>query len=97
MSYEFDFTVFIGRFQPFHNGHLQVVREGLNRAQKLIVLIGSSWQARNPRNPWLHTEREQMMRACLSAEENDRLICLPLMDVPYNDELWVRNVQTTVS
>ena len=93
----FDFAVFIGRFQPFHNGHLQVVREGLAQAGKLIVLIGSSWQARNPRNPWLHTEREQMMRACLTTEENDRLICLPLMDVPYNDELWVRNVQTTVS
>ena len=97
MTYEFDFTVFIGRFQPFHKGHLQVVREGLSRAEKLIVLIGSAWQARNPRNPWLHTEREQMLRACLSTAENERLICLPLMDVPYNDELWVRNVQTTVA
>ncbi|MFC3678766.1 bifunctional nicotinamide-nucleotide adenylyltransferase/Nudix hydroxylase [Bacterioplanoides pacificum] len=97
MSYEFDFAVFIGRFQPVHQGHLQVVRSGLARAQKLIVLLGSAWQARNPRNPWSHQEREQMLRGCLSASENERLICLPLMDVPYNDELWVRNVQSTVS
>jgi len=94
---EFDFAVFIGRFQPFHQGHLQVIRSGLEQAEKLIVLIGSSWQARNPRNPWLHSEREHMIRTCLSEDENQRLICVPLMDVPYNDEVWVRNVQTTVS
>lgn len=97
MQRDLDFAVFIGRFQPFHNGHLQVVRSGLAQANKLIILIGSAWQARNPRNPWSHSEREQMIRSCLSEEDNERLICLPLMDVPYNDELWVRNVQTTVS
>ncbi|WP_250461482.1 bifunctional nicotinamide-nucleotide adenylyltransferase/Nudix hydroxylase [Microbulbifer litoralis] len=97
MQREFDFAVFIGRFQPFHSGHLQVVRTGLEKADRLILLIGSSWQARNPRNPWFHREREQMVRACLSAEDNRRLLCLPLMDVPYNDEAWVRNVQSTVS
>jgi bifunctional NMN adenylyltransferase/nudix hydrolase len=93
----FDFAVFIGRFQPFHSGHLTVVKEGLAQADRLILLIGSAYQARNPRNPWTHTEREAMVRACLTDEENTRLICMPLMDVPYNDELWVRNVQTTVS
>lgn len=97
MQREFDFAVFIGRFQPFHAGHLKIVASGLERADKLIILIGSAWQARNPRNPWNHVEREQMIRACLSAQDNERLICVPLMDVPYNDELWVRNVQTTVS
>lgn len=97
MQREFDFAVFIGRFQPFHSGHLKVVQTGLAKADQLIILIGSAWQARNPRNPWSHNEREQMIRANLSAEDNQRLICLPLMDVPHNDELWVRNVQTTVS
>ncbi|MFC6634405.1 bifunctional nicotinamide-nucleotide adenylyltransferase/Nudix hydroxylase [Microbulbifer taiwanensis] len=97
MQREFDFAVFIGRFQPFHSGHLQVVRTGLEKADRLILLIGSSWQPRNPRNPWSHQEREQMVRACLSEEDNRRLLCLPLMDVPYNDEAWVRNVQSTVS
>ncbi|AMX02565.1 bifunctional nicotinamide-nucleotide adenylyltransferase/Nudix hydroxylase [Microbulbifer thermotolerans] len=93
----YDFAVFIGRFQPFHAGHLKVVEEGLSRAEHLIVLIGSAFQPRNLRNPWTHEEREAQIRACLPAEDNRRLICLPLMDVPYNDELWVRNVQTSVN
>ncbi len=97
MQYDYDFAVFIGRFQPFHAGHLKVVMAGLARAERLILLIGSAWQARSPRNPWTHQERETMVRACLSEEDNQRLLCLPLMDVPYNDELWVRNVQQTVA
>ncbi|WP_428241053.1 bifunctional nicotinamide-nucleotide adenylyltransferase/Nudix hydroxylase [Gynuella sp.] len=97
MTQTFDFAVFIGRFQPFHSGHLKIVREGLNRANKLVLLIGSAWQPRNARNPWTHQEREAMVRACLNETENTRLLCLPLMDVPYNDELWVRNVQATVN
>lgn len=97
MNKAFDFTVFIGRFQPFHAGHLKVVEEGLKQADKLILLIGSAWQPRNTRNPWTHQEREEMIRACLSDSDNTRLLCLPLMDVPYNDEIWVRNVQSTVN
>lgn len=97
MNKPFDFTVFIGRFQPFHSGHLKVVQEGLKQADKLILLIGSAWQPRNTRNPWTHQEREEMVRACLSEADNARLLCLPLMDVPYNDEIWVRNVQSTVN
>lgn len=97
MTHTFDFAIFIGRFQPFHSGHLKVVLEGLKQAEKLILLIGSAWQPRSTRNPWTHQEREEMVRACLSEAENARLLCLPLMDVPYNDEIWVRNVQATVN
>lgn len=97
MTERYDFTVFIGRFQPFHEGHLAVVKAGLAQANKLILLIGSAWQPRSPRNPWTHQEREEMVRACLSDEENARVLCSPLMDVPYNDEIWVKNVQSTVN
>ncbi|MFV8781506.1 bifunctional nicotinamide-nucleotide adenylyltransferase/Nudix hydroxylase [Microbulbifer sp. SA54] len=97
MSREYDFAVFIGRFQPFHSGHLKVVEEGLARANRLVVLIGSAYQPRNSRNPWTHEEREAFIRSCLTEQDNKRLLCLPLMDVPYNDELWVRNVQDSVN
>lgn len=97
MSEKFDFLVFIGRFQPFHRGHLSVVQQGLEQSRQLIVLIGSAHQPRNPRNPWSYDEREQMIRASLTEEQNQRLLVAPLMDIPYNDEAWVRNVQTTVA
>jgi bifunctional NMN adenylyltransferase/nudix hydrolase len=37
-----DYLVFIGRFEPLHNGHLAVLRHALVLADKVIVLIGSA-------------------------------------------------------
>ena len=36
MKKEFDFLVFIGRFQPFHLGHISVVKAGLAQAEQMI-------------------------------------------------------------
>jgi len=96
-QYDYDFLVFIGRFQPFHKGHLHVVQQGLAKAKQLIVLCGSAHLPRTLRNPFTFEEREQMVRQALPEVEQNRLIFAPLMDIPYRDELWVRNVQATVN
>ncbi len=92
----YDFLVFIGRFQPFHKGHEFVVQKALEYSRFVIILCGSAYQPRSLRNPWLIKEREQMLRSCFSPSENKQIIVAPLMDVLYNDELWVRNVQQTI-
>jgi len=97
MNKKFDFLIFIGRFQPFHSGHLKVVEKAFEQSEKVIMLIGSAHQPRSVRNPWLFQERDEMIRNCLSENESQRLITAPLMDVTYNDELWVKNVQSTIN
>lgn len=97
MNTEFDFAVFIGRFQPFHNGHLKVIEAGLARSERVIIMLGSSWRPRSPRNPWSQTEREQMIRESLTPAQSERVLFSPLIDTPYNDEAWVRNVQASVN
>lgn len=96
MTYEYDFLVFIGRFQPFHCGHEQVIRAGLARAKQVIVLCGSAHQPRSTRNPWRYQEREQMIRSAFAETDQPRLCIAPLMDCLYNEEQWVQRVQTTV-
>jgi len=93
----YDFLVFIGRFQPFHNGHLAVINTGLVQAEQMIILCGSAHQPRSTRNPWTVKEREQMIRGSLTETDNNRVHIAPLMDSVYNDESWVRNVQATVN
>ncbi|MEM7252311.1 MAG: bifunctional nicotinamide-nucleotide adenylyltransferase/Nudix hydroxylase [Pseudomonadota bacterium] len=93
----FDFLVFIGRFQPFHNGHLSVISAGLKAAEHVIVLCGSAHQPRSVRNPWTVPERESMIRGATDQVESRRVHIAPLMDAVYNDESWVRNVQATVN
>ena len=97
MSKAFDFLVFIGRFQPFHRGHLAVIEAGFEQSERVIVLCGSAHQPRSVRNPWTVAERERMIRNAVRSEDQDRLFISPLMDITYNDELWVRNVQATVN
>ncbi|HPE61642.1 MAG TPA: bifunctional nicotinamide-nucleotide adenylyltransferase/Nudix hydroxylase [Thiolinea sp.] len=93
----FDFLVFIGRFQPFHKGHQQVLLRALEQAERVIVLVGSSHQPRSIRNPWRYTEREQFIRAACPPEARERVIILPLLDALYNDQNWIRRVQETVA
>ena len=93
----YDFLVFIGRFQPFHKGHLSVINEGLKQADQMIILCGSAHQPRSVRNPWSFDERESMIRAAVSEDVQRKLHVAPLMDIVYNDESWVRNVQSTVN
>ncbi len=92
-----DFLVFIGRFQPYHNGHARVVEVALESANHLVILIGSAHRPPCVRNPWGFKEREQMIRASLSAEDNERVHIAPIMDATYNDDAWIANVQKTVN
>ncbi|WP_239987136.1 bifunctional nicotinamide-nucleotide adenylyltransferase/Nudix hydroxylase [Agitococcus lubricus] len=92
----FDFLVFIGRFQPFHIGHAQVLAQALAQSQQVIMLIGSARQPRNTRNPFTVSERSEMILSSLAAEQAARVHCYPLDDCLYNDALWVKTVQEAV-
>jgi len=93
---DFDYLAFIGRFEPFHNGHLAVARHALDRARKLVVLIGSADTPRTIRNPWSASERAVMIRAALS-DVSDRLLIRPIHDRLYNEAQWIAGVQRAVN
>lgn len=93
----FEFSIFIGRFQPFHGAHLDLIREALNKADTAIVIIGSYKKAPSPKNPWTGEEREAMMRAALSVEENARVKVIKMRDYLYNDNLWIADLTQKVS
>ncbi|HQS95584.1 NUDIX domain-containing protein [Novosphingobium sp. 17-62-19] len=93
-----DFGVFIGRFQPLHIGHEHVIRQALAQVNRLIVLVGSSNRARDPRNPFTFAEREEMIAAVFAGEMAEgRLIVEPLGDHPYSDTAWVAEAQRRVN
>jgi bifunctional NMN adenylyltransferase/nudix hydrolase len=93
---QLDFLVFIGRFEPFHNGHYAVVQRALELARHVIILIGSPHKPLTIRNPWHASERELMIRTAFAADAG-RLLIRPLRDHLYNDALWVTEVQRLVA
>lgn len=97
-------SVYIGRFSPFHAGHAAVLRHALKKSDRVLVLIGSAGQPRTIKNPWTYEERRDLIVAwgcaqahSLSLSEQARLTFAPLPDTPYNDQLWLADVQAAVA
>ena len=92
----YDLAVFVGRFQPFHNGHKAVINHALTIADRCLVIIGSAYEPRSLRNPWIFSERKKMILSAYDEAERERIICKPLRDIRYNDVLWATIVQKLV-
>ncbi|PTQ13554.1 ADP-ribose pyrophosphatase [Sphingomonas oleivorans] len=92
----YDYAVCIGRFEPFHTGHLSLLARASREASKIIVLVGSADAPRTARNPWSFAEREVMIRA-VAGPLADRIIILPLEDHLYNENAWIAAVQAQVA
>ena len=92
----YDTAILIGRFEPVHHGHLALLRQALERAPQAIVIMGSAWQARSPKNPFAWTERQAMLLDALPAPERARVTVLPVRD-HYNEARWVAAVRQAVA
>ncbi len=60
-------ALFVGRFQPFHLGHLLAIEEILRKNDRVIIIIGSARQRNTPENPFSVEERIEMIKNSLLA------------------------------
>lgn len=56
-------ATFLGRFQPYHEGHHRVV-EWAREEYDVVLALGSPQQDRTAENPLTATERETLISAC---------------------------------
>jgi len=63
----------IGRFQPFHLGHLDAVLFGLARTENLFICIGSSNKSNERKNPFSVEERREMVTLSIEPSITDRI------------------------
>lgn len=89
-------VIFIGRFQPFHKGHLRVVKEVSKKYAEVIIGIGSSQYSNTSDNPFTFEERELMIERTLEkiGINNYRIVSIP--DI-HNPPKWVDHVLSIVS
>lgn len=91
---EYSAAVFIGRFQPFHDTHLAIVKRGLEIAEKVIILVGSSNSARTVKNPFTFEERKTMIyESTRGTNTRQAIIVCGLRDYYYNQNAWIASVQ----
>ncbi len=96
MSKKYDTLVLIGRFQPFHNAHLEIVKRATALCDRLIIVVGSSRQPRTYKNPFSFEERARMIREATMGLSLQISID-PNIDTIYNDQAWAVRVQQIVA
>ena len=85
--------VFVGRFQPFHNGHLEVIKKIVKEVDELVVIVGSSQYSHGLDNPFTSGERITMIRRALKEAriQLSRIWIIPVPDV-HQHALWVSQI-----
>ena len=86
--------LYVGRFQPFHNGHKAVIDLLCNEVDELIIGIGSAQMSHDIRHPFTAGERVLMIQRVL-ADAKIPVYIIPLEDIKRN-ALWVAHVVSMV-
>jgi nicotinamide-nucleotide adenylyltransferase len=89
--------LFVGRFQPFHNGHLAAVRYALQRVDYVYIAVGSAQKSHERDNPFTAGERIMMIKAALDEAGIDakKWMVLPVWDAE-SHSVWVATLKSTV-
>jgi len=87
--------LYIGRFQPFHNGHMELIRHIFKTFQpsELLIGIGSSQESYTPRQPFTAGERFDMITRTLLFEKVSRCWVIPIPDINVH-AVWVSHVES---
>lgn len=89
--------LYIGRFQPFHLGHLSAVKQALKKVDFLHIGIGSAQYKKTEENPFSAEDRERCIRDSLIengiSEDQFKITAIP--DIHDNSN-WPAHVQNLV-
>ena len=94
----FDFSMdglLIGRFQPFHLGHLEALRFALSKVDNLWLGIGSSNKPREKENPFSVDERKEMILSSIDENMKNQISVYPIPDLD-NHMRWIEKIDTIV-
>ncbi len=92
MNKPYGTIMLIGRFQPLHNAHLEIIKRCTALTDQLVIVAGSAKQPRTYKNPFTFDERAGMIRAA-TAGLSMRVYVEPNIDTIYNDQAWAVRVQ----
>ena len=85
----------IGRFQPFHLGHLEALQFALSKVDKLWLGLGSSNKPMEKTNPFSVEERKQMIMSSIDDSIKNKISIYSIPDLD-NHVKWIENIDTIV-
>lgn len=90
---KYPLAIFIGRFQPFHKGHLYALKQAVEHGQDVLIGIGSSEQSGTESNPWSYEVRKKMVERVVNEERLSKQVVgiVGIADTE-SDKEWVSSV-----
>ena len=85
----------IGRFQPFHLGHLEALQFALSKVDKLWVGLGSSNKPMEKNNPFSAEERKKMILSSIDDSVKNKISIYFIPDLD-NHVKWIEKIDTIV-
>ena len=85
----------IGRFQPFHLGHLEALQFALSKVDKLWVGLGSSNKPTEKNNPFSAEERKTMILSSIDNSMKNKISIYFIPDLD-NHVKWIEKIDTIV-
>ncbi len=88
-------SIYPGRFQPFHLGHLKAINYILKEEKELIIVIENAMESFTLSNPFTAGERIEMIWSALKLEKIDlsRILLIPISNIENNAQ-WVNYLKT---
>ncbi|MBN2230808.1 MAG: nicotinamide-nucleotide adenylyltransferase [Candidatus Thorarchaeota archaeon] len=90
-------SLFIGRFQPIHKGHIHTIKQILAKDEDIVIVVGSAQYSHTPDNPFTGGERIMFIKQALMDEKIplERIDIIPLTDINIHP-LWVSHLRSYV-
>lgn len=86
-------ALIIGRFQPFHNGHMEVLRKVFKDCDHVTIGIGSAQYSHTDKDPFTAGERYLMIAEALRSEGCTNFYIVPVEDLN-RYSIWVSQVES---
>lgn len=88
-------ALYMGRFQPYHLGHHEVIKRIASEVDEVIICIGSAQRSHELENPFTAGERYLMISKSLREEGISNFYIVPILDVNWN-AVWVSHVESLI-
>jgi len=87
----------LGRFQPFHNGHISLTKQILSECEELVIIIGSAQFNFIDKDPFSAGERVLMIHEALkeAAIDLSRCYVIPVAN-DENNARWLSHLRSMV-
>jgi nicotinamide-nucleotide adenylyltransferase len=85
--------LFVGRFQPYHLGHHNALKNALKQVDEMVIVVGSAKESFQKENPFTAGERVEMIGLALKEDKIFEKCYIICVDDISEYALWTQRIR----